>query len=105
MISVAKDAYHKQKKIINLTTKSIDLVPVFAALGAWGVRHFPASPELSVRARLLSDGGAEMWAGFMAELRAIHLGPPNEPPARSVIQELTEAYLNEVEKLPRDQRA
>ncbi len=99
MITQAQDPSHKQKKIISLTTKSIDLVPVFAALGAWGVQHLPVSAELSIRAQLLNDGGPDMWARFMAELRALHLGPPHQPPTRSVIEELTLAYLNEVAKL------
>ena len=32
-----------------------------------------------------------MWDAFMAELRSLHLS--DEPPERSVIKELTDAYL------------
>lgn len=41
---------------------------------AWGVRFLPVSEELGVRARLLADGGADMWNAFMDELRERHLG-------------------------------
>jgi len=79
-----------------ITEKSIALVPVFAHLGAWGRRHLPASEELSVRARVLEEGGPEMWDRFMAELREEHLGlPPGgrfEPGDGSVAAELQAAY-------------
>ena len=49
MITKSDDPTHKQKAIHSLTGKAIDLVPVFAQLGAWASRHLPASEELSVR--------------------------------------------------------
>jgi DNA-binding HxlR family transcriptional regulator len=76
MITKADDPTHKQKAIYSLTGKAIDLVPVFAQLGAWGSRYLPASEELSVRARVLEEGGPEMWERFMVELREEHLGEP-----------------------------
>ena len=88
MITRADDPSHKQK--------AIALVPVFAHLGAWGRRYLPASEELSVRARVLEEGGPEMWERFMAELREEHLGlPPGgrfEPGDGSVAAELQAAY-------------
>ena len=57
MITRADDPSHKQKAIYSLTEKVIDLVPVFAHLGTWGRRYLPASEELSVRARVLEEGG------------------------------------------------
>jgi hypothetical protein len=60
-------------------------------MGAWGRRFTPATPDLSIRAQLLEEGGPEMWDAFMAELRAVHLG--HAPAQRPVIKELTEAYL------------
>lgn len=92
MISRADDPSHKQKAIYSLTEKSIQLVPVFAMLGAWGRRHLPVSRELSIRARLLEEGGPEMWDAFMTELREIHLDEPRPAGARSVFTELQEAY-------------
>jgi DNA-binding HxlR family transcriptional regulator len=100
MITRADDPSHKQKAIYSLTEKAIELVPVFAMLGAWGRRHLPVSRELSIRAELLEKGGPEMWQAFMEELRTRHLGTPKRPGARSVSAELRAAYelvLAEVE--------
>jgi DNA-binding HxlR family transcriptional regulator len=52
MITRADDPSHKQKAIYSLTEKAIQLVPVFAQIGAWGRRHLPVSEELSIRAEL-----------------------------------------------------
>ncbi|XSG82582.1 MAG: winged helix-turn-helix transcriptional regulator [Methyloligella sp. ZOD6] len=91
LLSTAKDPAHKQKTIYSLTEPAIQLVPLLAQMGAWGRRFTPATRELSIRAQLLEEGGPEMWNAFMAELRSLHLGAP--PPKRSVIKELTDAYL------------
>lgn len=91
LISKADDPSHKQKAIYSLTDMGIELVPVFAAMGAWGRRFLPVSEELSIRAELLELGGQPMWDGFMAELRHLHIGAP--VPARSVFGELQAAYL------------
>jgi DNA-binding HxlR family transcriptional regulator len=90
MITRTDDPTHKQKAIYSLTERAIELVPVFAMLGAWGRRHLPVSRELSIRAQLLEEGGAEMWAAFMEELRSQHCGA--EKPTRSVFAELQAAY-------------
>jgi DNA-binding HxlR family transcriptional regulator len=92
MITKADDPSHKQKVIYSLTEKAIELVPVFAMLGAWGRRHLPVSRELAIRAQLLEEGGPDMWGAFMEELRTQHLGTPKKPGARSVFAELRAAY-------------
>jgi DNA-binding HxlR family transcriptional regulator len=84
------DPSHKQKGIYSLTEPAIQLVPLLAQMGAWGRRHTPASPELSIRAQLLEEGGSAMWEDFMAELRGVHLGAPAAGP--SVLGELQAAY-------------
>ena len=62
-----------------------------AQLGAWGRRHLPVTPDLAIRAQLLEEGGPEMWADFMDELRTEHLGtPPTGRP--SVGERLQAAY-------------
>ena len=94
LISKADDPSHKQKALYSLTEMGIALVPVFAAMGAWGRRFLPVSEELSIRAELLEHGGQSMWEGFMEELRHLHLGAP--PPKRSVFGELQAAYLQTV---------
>jgi DNA-binding HxlR family transcriptional regulator len=58
----------------NLTEASIQLVPVLAELGWWGLRHRPTSEPLRVRAQMLHDGGPQLWGDFMNELRERHLG-------------------------------
>ena len=90
------DPSHSQKSIYSLTEPAIQLVPVFAAMGAWGRRHTPVSRQLSVRAELLEKGGPDLWGDFMAELRSLHLDAPQ--PARSVFAELQAAYLEVMEK-------
>lgn len=82
---------HRQKVDYRLTEASIQLVPLLVHLGDWGSRWLPTAPELTIRARLLADGGPDMWSRFMAELRATHLdGRP--APDDGVLAELTAAY-------------
>ncbi|MEV7225590.1 hypothetical protein AB0M79_01020 [Polymorphospora sp. NPDC051019] len=90
------DPGHKQKIVYRLTEPSIQLVPVLAQLGAWGVRHLPVSPELAVRARLLADGGPSLWDDFMDELRELHLGIPRPAGVEPVFGRLTAAYQAEL---------
>lgn len=90
LLSRRDNPVHKQKAIYSLTEAAIQLVPLLVQMGAWGRRHRPASPELSIRAQLLEEGGAPMWEAFMAELRSVHLGAA--APERSVIAELQAAY-------------
>ena len=59
-------------------------------MGAWGRRHLPVSPEMSIRAQRLEEGGPPIWEAFMAELRSVHLG--TAAPERSVIAELQTAF-------------
>ena len=76
IVSWADDPSHKQKGLYSLTEKGIELVPVFAMIGAWGSKWLPVSEELSIRARLLEEGGPALWEEFMEELRETHLGKP-----------------------------
>ena len=93
LLSKAGDPSHKQKSIYSLTEKAIQLVPLFAHMGAWGGRHMPVTHELSVRAELLEQGGPELWEEFMDELRTLHLGAEPRPGRRSVMERLQEAFL------------
>ena len=92
LLSRAKDDSHRQKVRYSLTEASIQLVPVMAALGAWGRRHLPVSRELAVRAELLEEGGPPLWERFMDELREMHLGTERPPGTESVFAELRSAY-------------
>lgn len=96
LISCAPDPSHKQKLIYSLTEPAIQLVPVMATLGEWGRRHLPVAHDLSVRARLLFEGGPLMWEAFMEELRELHLGRRRTAAASAgpgVLQRLNDAYL------------
>ncbi|QPC86215.1 transcriptional regulator [Mesorhizobium sp. NBSH29] len=92
LLSKVDDPGHKQSSIYSLTEPSIQLVPLLVQMGAWGCRHTPASKELSIRAQLLEEGGPQMWADFMDELRTHHLGSPAAPHAKSVGARLQAAY-------------
>ena len=88
-----EDAGPGRRAAYSLTEASIQLVPVFAQVGDWGLRHRPTSRRLRVRAELLAAGGPELWAEFMAELRATHLGEPGpERDGPGVTERLAQAY-------------
>ena len=82
-----------QRATYSLTEQSIQLVPVFAQLGSWGLRHRATTFELRVRAQLLEDGGPDVWVEFMDELRQVHLGVPVPETGREPVgQRLAAAY-------------
>ena len=90
LLTAAGDPGHKQRTIYSLTEKGIALVPIMAALGAWGVRYAPASRELAARAIVLEQGGPALWQEFMDELRHLHLGGP--APRHSALARMDAAY-------------
>ena len=92
LLTKAPDPAHKQKAIYSLTAPAIELLPVVAAIGAWGRRHLPATPELAIRAQLLEEGGPPLWTAFMDELRHHHLGTPLPAGHDPVLPRLTAAY-------------
>ena len=97
MLSRRDDPTHKQKAVYSLTERSIQLVPMLAAIGAWGRKHLPVTKELAIRAQLLEEGGPKLWNAFMEELRALHLAgsepsKTKRPKRVSVLQKLNEAY-------------
>jgi DNA-binding MarR family transcriptional regulator len=85
IITKVDDPTHKQKAIYSLTEQGIELVPLLAQIGAWGVKHLPVTEELGVRAELLAAGGPAMWSAFMNELRERHLGAPAPRKTRSCL--------------------
>ena len=93
ILTRADDPSHRQKAIYSLTEMGVQLVPVFAVIGAWGRRHLPVSRELSIRAQVLEEGGPAMWEAFMDDLREAHLGVPRpRPDAPLVAATLQAAY-------------
>ena len=82
-----------QRAKYSLTEPAIELVPVIAELGAWGVRHRSTTPRLRVRAELLTEGGPELWAEYMDELRQLHLDQPRHQERHSsVMERMRDAY-------------
>ena len=101
----ADDPSHKQKALYSLTERGIQLLPVLAQMAAWGRRHLPVTEELSIRAQLLEEGGPDMWAEFMGELRVTHLGAPRRRRSgASVGERLQAAYEAVVAKAQAAQR-
>ncbi|MGO1548416.1 MAG: winged helix-turn-helix transcriptional regulator [Nesterenkonia sp.] len=96
LITRTPDPTHKQRQIYSLTEQAVQLVPVLVQLGTWGRKFLPASPELSVRAKLLEDGGPQLWQDFMDELRVLHLGAEPHGAGASVLTRLEQAYQAEV---------
>ncbi|MBS1165317.1 MAG: HxlR family transcriptional regulator [Proteobacteria bacterium] len=98
LVSKQDDPSHSQKSIYSLTEPAIQLVPVLAAIGAWGRRHLPVSEDLSIRAELLEVGGPALWDDFMADLRRIHIedsiGGANGSVTSPVLARLTQAFLD-----------
>ena len=72
IITRSDDPTHKQKAIYSLTEKGIALVPLLLEMAAWGHEYLPDS-TLHGRARALEEGGPELRAEFMDELRKTHL--------------------------------
>ena len=93
LLSKHPDPTHRQRAIYRLTEAAIDLVPVMATLGEWGSRWLPVTDELAARARLLGEGGPEMWRRFADELRTVHLGEAvRDHAGPSVHQQLEQAF-------------
>lgn len=98
-VTRADDPSHKQKALYSLTEKAIQLVPVMAHMGAWGRRHLPVTPEMSIRAQLLEEGGPALWSDFMDELRVEHLGAAIPVKSPSVGERLQAAYEKACEQV------
>jgi len=93
IITRVDDPSHKQKGIYSLTEQGIELLPVLAQMSVWGDKYLDVSEELSIRAKLLGEGGPKMWAEVMDELREAHLGiPRRRKPGPTVSERLREAY-------------
>lgn len=96
LVTRLDDPSHSQKAIYSLTEPAIQLVPVIAAIGAWGRRHLPVSEDLSIRAELLEHGGPALWDEFVEDLRRIHIADPiggaNGSVTSPVLGRLTEAF-------------
>ncbi|HEY1545224.1 MAG TPA: helix-turn-helix domain-containing protein [Xanthobacteraceae bacterium] len=92
VLSRRDDPTHKQKAVYSLTEMGIELLPLLVAMGAWGRRYLPTTPELAIRQQLLEEGGPRLWADFMTELRFLHVGKPLPKGHKSVLGRLQAAF-------------
>src|SRR2546422_2788139 len=63
------DARRGQRAAYSLTEAGIQVLPIMVALGNWGLAHRHGERRLRVRAELLRDGGPELGAAMIDELR------------------------------------
>ena len=92
-----EDAGRGRRATYSLTEAAIELVPVMAALGEWGLRHRPTTQTLRVRAELLAEGGPGLWEDLMSDLRTEHLGAPPPPgDGPTATERLASAYAEAV---------
>lgn len=90
LLSRSADPGHKQRVVYSLTEKAIELVPLMAVMGSWGLRHTLPAADLATGAQVLEDGGPQLWSEFMEELRHLHLGAPR--PEVSAFAKMQSAY-------------
>ncbi len=88
-----EESQRGQRAMYSLTEAGIQVLPVMVALGNWGLAHREGPRRLRVRAELLRDGGPDLVAAMMDELRELHLGIPRaHPGAPRPSQRLRAAY-------------
>jgi DNA-binding HxlR family transcriptional regulator len=88
-----EDAQRGKKAKYSLTEAGIQVLPVMVALGNWGLANRDGTQRLRVRAEILRDGGPELVAMMMDELRELHLGiPVPDPDAPRASEQLKRAY-------------
>jgi DNA-binding HxlR family transcriptional regulator len=87
------DARRGQRAAYSLTEAGIQVLPVMVALGNWGLAHRDGERRLRVRAEVLRDGGPDVVAAMIDELREVHLGiPRRDPDAPRASDQLRAAY-------------
>ena len=97
---LSRDAARRgQRAAYSLTEAGIQVLPIMVALGNWGLAHRDGERRLRVRSELLRDGGPELVAAMMDELRELHLGVPRPdagaPRPSEVLRAAYEAAMND----------
>ena len=92
VLTRASDPSHKQRVLYTLTEMGIALVPVLAQLSVWGRHYLPVSKTLDARAKVIEEGGPDLWTALMLEIRALHLEGREPPFEGSVRQKLKRAF-------------
>lgn len=67
-----EDPGHRQRASYHLTEAGVQLVPVLAAIGAWGGDWLPADPELVAAGRDLRPVASRACDALMQDLREQH---------------------------------
>jgi DNA-binding HxlR family transcriptional regulator len=93
------EAQRGQRATYSLTEAGIQVLPVLVALGTWGLAHRDGSRRLRVRAEVLRDGGPDLVAALMDELREVHLGLPRPDPAAPRPSERLQAAYDDATRL------
>ncbi|MFM2224816.1 MAG: hypothetical protein RJA07_1018 [Bacteroidota bacterium] len=73
IISKAADPDHKLKYIYSLTKKGIDLLPIMAAIGTWGMKHEPYDTDIPNHAKKIMKGGKPVLDEMKKHLAKEHL--------------------------------
>lgn len=88
-----EEAKRGQRAKYSLTEAGIQVLPIMAALGTWGLAHRDGNPRLRVRAELLRDAEPGFIEAIMDELREVHLGIPRpDPDAVKPSERFQDAY-------------
>src|SRR5699024_29335 len=88
-----EEAKRGQRAKYSLTEAGIQVLPIMAALGTWGLAHRDGNPRLRVRAELLRDAEPGFIEAMMDELREVHLGIPRpDPDAVKPSERFQDAY-------------
>src|SRR5271165_4736212 len=74
-----EDTRAGQRARYSLTEPAIQLVPVFAQLGSWGLRHRPTSRALRVRASHLGSESPARSPSVRERLNTAYLAATTEP--------------------------
>jgi DNA-binding HxlR family transcriptional regulator len=78
IIVKSHDPSHKQKAVYSLTQRGIGLLPLLMEMVTWGQTYLPTFRPRGL-AWILKEGGPELTAEFMAELRETHLRKSSAP--------------------------
>jgi DNA-binding HxlR family transcriptional regulator len=73
IITKADDPDHKLKFIYSLTKKGIDLLPIMAEIGAWGMKYQPYDKIVHGHAEQIVKGGKEVQEVIKKQLAKTHL--------------------------------
>lgn len=92
VIQQIDDTTHKQRTLYALTESGIELAPAVVELSKWSAAWQPPSTKHAVRTRILTEGGENIIARLIDDLKVTHLGHTPTVAGLSVLAELQKAY-------------